>query len=96
VAAAPVLMPCFSSHHKPMPDAEIGNNVFTYLDKIGTAGLAFMLWMLLSGRLITKREFDAVVSEKNRLSGLVDIVLNINERALVARDKMKDNRSTEG
>jgi hypothetical protein len=79
-----------------MPDAEIGNNVFTYLDKIGTAGLAFMLWMLLSGRLITKREFDAVVSEKNRLSGLVDIVLNINERALVARDKMKDNRSTEG
>lgn len=54
------------------------------LDKIGTVGLAFIVWALMTGRLITRREFDREVARADRGEQRLDKALEYGDRAVRA------------
>lgn len=69
------------------------HQLLSVLDKVGTVGLGFMLWMLLGGRLITRREFDAVVQQRDRLEQRLEKALDYGARAIDAGSKLIDKQT---
>jgi hypothetical protein len=63
-------------------------NVLEYLNSIGTLGLAFIVYALMSGRLITRREHDASVLREQKLDERLERALHIGDRAMDASDKL--------
>lgn len=55
-----------------------------WLDKIGTVGLAFIVWALMAGKLITRREFDREVSRSETAELRLDKALEYGDRAVRA------------
>lgn len=53
-----------------MVDQNAAVGAVSYLNSIGTAGLAFIVWALMTGRLITKRELDACLEREKMWQGL--------------------------
>lgn len=59
-----------------------------WLNSIGTAGLAFIVWGLLRGHLITRREFDREVVRAERLEQRLDKALDYGDRAVGAGETL--------
>lgn len=72
-------------------------NGFSLLNSIGTMGLAFIVWCLMTGRLVTRREFDACCERETKqearmekLEQRLDRALHIGDRAMDAGDKLAE------
>lgn len=73
-----------------MGDAQSAQNVLDYLNSIGTVGLAFIVWALMTGRLVTKRENDREILRNEKLDQRLERALHIGDRAMDASDKLAD------
>lgn len=67
-----------------------GLQAFEYLNSIGTLGLAFIVWALMTGRLVTRREFDLLLHRATQLDARLERALHIGDRAMDASDKLAD------
>lgn len=65
-------------------------NVVHYIDRIGTVGLAFIVWALMTGRLITRRENDKLEARCGKLEERLDRALHINDRLIHAGERMAE------
>ena len=61
---------------------------FQWLNSIGTVGLAFIVWALMTGRLITRREYDGVITRCERLEQKLDKALDYGHRAVGASERL--------
>ena len=59
-----------------------------YLNSVGTVGLAFIVWLLLTGRLVTRREFDRELARCEKLDQRLERALHISVRAIDAGDRL--------
>jgi hypothetical protein len=60
------------------------------LDKIGTVGLAFIVFSLMRGWLVTKREMDRELARGDKLEARLDKALDYGDRALGAGEVLRD------
>lgn len=67
-----------------MPEVEL----LKWLNSIGTAGLAFMVWALMTRRLITRGEHDREVARGDRLEQKLDKALEYGHRAVGASERL--------
>lgn len=65
-------------------------DVLEYLNSVGTIGLALIVWLLLTGRLVTRREFDRELARCEKLDQRLERALQINERVIGAGDKLME------
>lgn len=73
-----------------MADPQQATNVIEYLNSIGTIGLALIVYLLLAGRLVTRREFDACVLREQKLDERLERALHIGDRAIDAGDRIAE------
>lgn len=59
-----------------------------WLNQIGTVGLAFIVYALMKGWLITRREFDRETARADRLELKLDKALDYGSRAIGAGEKL--------
>jgi hypothetical protein len=71
-----------------MQGQESVTHAFEFLNSVGTVGLAFIVWALLSRRLITRGEFDREVTRCENLERRLDKALDYGDRALGAGEKL--------
>lgn len=69
---------------------QAANSALEYLNSIGTLGLAFIVWCLMTGRLITRREYDAATIREQKLDARLERALQIGDRAMDASDKLAE------
>ena len=65
-------------------------SILSYIDKIGTGGLVFIVWAFMKGWLITKREHDREIARCDKLDARLERALHIGDRAMDASDKLAD------
>jgi hypothetical protein len=65
-------------------------HLLAYLDRVGTVGLAFMVYAFMRGWLITKREHDREIARCDKLDERLERALHIGDRAMDAGDKLTD------
>jgi hypothetical protein len=70
--------------------AATSQHALEYLNSIGTLGLAFIVWALMTGRLVTRREFERGVAREERLDQRLERALHIGDRAMDASDKLAE------
>lgn len=61
-----------------------------WLDRIGAFGLAFIVYALMAGRLITRREFDSICERLRKTEERLDKALDYGDRALGAGEVIRD------
>lgn len=61
---------------------------FQWLNSIGTVGLAFIVWALMTGRLITRREYDGMSQRCERLEQKFEKALDYGHRAVGASERL--------
>jgi len=64
-------------------------HAFEFLNSVGTVGLAFIVWALLSRRLITRGEFDREVIRCENLEKRLDKALDYGDRAISAGEEIR-------
>ena len=72
-----------------MPDVEF----LRWLNGVGVMGLAFVLHQVLSGKLITRREFDAVVAQRDKWESRFDRATEYGNRAVQAGQTIAEKQS---
>lgn len=60
------------------------------LDKLGTAALAFILWAIMRGDLVTRRENNREIARGDKLEARLDRALELSDRAVNAGRVMAD------
>jgi hypothetical protein len=72
------------------PSTQIVPSLLTYLDAVSPIGLAFIVWALMTGRLVTKREHEREVLRCEKLDQRLERALHIGDRAMDASDKLAE------
>ena len=73
-------------------DQELATNIWAGLNSIGIGGLAFITWALMTGRLITRREYDSLTTRCERLEQKLDKALEYGHRAVDAGKTLIDKQ----
>lgn len=59
-----------------------------WLDSVGSLGLALIVWALMRGHLITRREYDGVITRCERLEQKLDKAIDYGHRAVGASERL--------
>lgn len=70
--------------------SDVNLSLLQGLDRIGTAGLAFMLWTVMSGRFVLRRELDREIARGDRLEQRLERALELGDRAVSAGRAIAD------
>lgn len=68
--------------------------LLSVLDKVGTVGLALIVYALWTGKLITRREFDAMATRLERTEAQRDKALEYGHRAIQAGQTLIDKQTS--
>lgn len=58
------------------------------IDKIGALGLGFMVWALMTGRLVTRREHEREIARGDRLEVRLEKALDYGARGIAAGEQL--------
>jgi hypothetical protein len=61
-----------------------------WLDKIGTIGLGFMVWTIMTGRLVIRRELDREIARSDRLEQRLERAMELGDKAVSAGRAIAD------
>lgn len=71
-------------------DPQLAASIWQGLNSVGIGGLAFITWALMTGRLITRREYDGMAQRCERLEQKLDKALEYGHRAVDAGKTLLD------
>ena len=67
--------------------------LWSLANSIGVGGLAFVTWALMRGHLITRREYDGVVTRCERLEQKLDKAIEYGHRAVGASERLIEKQN---